>query len=273
MSLCILETEIMLYEELLVFAKDRLQEFFKNVTLFDNQFNFTEFSKDCYECMFTSNNPDYPKTVKELKTEVPELQAVCKKCGPYYMNPRNGSHMKYDLMMGQLFEDILIDFFTQKLHIKAMHADKNNKQYPDCMVLCGDKQIAAYFEVKYHSAPFISAINKINRYCYEGSITLDYKKIIKQLELIDSDIERPVFYLHWVDFPCLKGVFFETSEQVKQYIYEAGEEFSREKRIGDNEKNPKNVYLSKFYSPLLQMGSFEEFVELIRNIIKEKNHK
>lgn len=263
----------MLYEELLSFSKNRLKDFFKNVTLFENQFEYSDFNQKCYDCMFLYNNQEKPKTVKELKVEVTELAPICKKCGPYYMNPRNSSHIKYDLMMGQLFEDILIDFFTQKLHIKAMHADKSNKQYPDCMILCGDKQIAAYFEVKYHSAPFISAINKINRYCYEGSITLDYKKIIKQLELIDSDIERPVFYLHWVDFPCLKGIFFETSEQIKQYIYESGEEFSREKRIGDDEKNAKSVYLTKFYSPLLQMGSFEEFVETIRNIIKEKNHK
>ncbi|MCH5165008.1 MAG: hypothetical protein J1G01_01235 [Clostridiales bacterium] len=263
----------MLYDELLIFSKDKIAEFFKNVTLFDNQFNFTEFHKICYENMYAVNNSDCPSTVKELKSQIQELAMVCKKCGPYYMNPRNSSHIKYDLMMGKLFEDILIDFFTQKLHIKAMHADNSNKQYPDCMILCGDKQIAAYFEVKYHSAPFISAINKINRYCYEGSITLDYKKIIKQLELIDSDIERPVFYLHWVDFPCLKGVFFETSEQIKQYIYDNGEEFSREKRVGDDEKNPKSIYLSKFYSPLLQMGTFEEFVELIRKIIKEKKHK
>ena len=263
----------MLYKELLTFAEKRIADFFKNVILFDNQFGFEQFNEVCYNYMYEYNKPESPSTVKELKAQIPELTMVCKKCAQYYMNPRNSSHIKYDLMMGKLFEDILIDFFTQKLHIKAMHADNSNKQYPDCMILCSDKQIAAYFEVKYHSAPFISAINKINRYCYEGSITLDFKKIIKQLELIDSDIQRPVFYLHWIDFPCLKGIFFETSEQIKQYIYENGEEFSREKRAGDDEKNPKNVYLAKFYSPLLQMGSFEEFVELIKNIIKGKNHK
>lgn len=263
----------MLYEELLSFAKPRLDSFFSNVALFENQFNYSEFNRDCYDQMYVSNEQDKIKTVKELKASIPELASICKKCGPYYMNPRNSSRIKYDLIMGQLFEDILIDFFTQKLNMKAMHADKSNKQYPDCMFLCGDKQIAAYFEVKYHSAPFISAINKINRYCYEGSITLDYKKIIKQLEIIDSDIERPVFYLHWVDFPCLKGIFFETSEQIKQYIYTNGEEFAREKRAGDEEKNPRSVYLSKFYSPLLQMGTFEEFVELIKSIIKERSHK
>lgn len=256
-----------LYEELLEFSKDRINEFFKNVTLFEGQFNYTEFNKVCYEKMYIDNKYESLKTVKNLKEEILELKEMCRKCGTYYMNPRNSSKIKYDLMMGQLFENIFIDFFNEKLKIKVTHADKSNKKYPDCMILKKDRGIAAYFEVKYHSAPFISAINKINRYCYEGSVTLDYKKIINQLEIIESDLERPVFYLHWIDYPCLKGVFFETSEQVKDYIFKHGEEFSREEREGDKDKNPKSVYLGKFYSPLLQMGNFEEFVEIVRKML------
>lgn len=255
-----------LYKELLDFSQDRIKDFFKNVELFDGQFEYNEFNEKCYAQMYSNNSNDNIKTVKELKNEITVLPECCKKCGIYYMNPRNKSKLKYDLIMGQLFENILIDFFNQKLKVKALHADKKNKSYPDCMILKKDKGIAAYFEVKYHSAPFILAKNKINRFCYEGSITLDYKKIIKQLEIIESDLERPVFYLHWIDFPCLKGIFFETSEQVKDYILKNGEEFSRQEREGDLDKNPKSVYLGKFYSPLLQMGTFEEFVEIIKKI-------
>lgn len=256
-----------LYEELLEFSKERIEDFFKNISLFDGQFEYNSFNDECYKNMYLNNNQSSIKTVKDLKEIIPNLKETCKKCGAYYMNPRNTSKMKYDLIMGQLFENLLIDFLKQKLKINTLHADKSNKKYPDCMILKKDKGIAAYFEVKYHSAPFISAINKINRYCYEGSITLDYKKIINQLDIIESDLERPVFYLHWIDFPCLKGIFFETSEQVKNYIFEHGEEFSREKRYGDNEKSPKSIYLGKFYSPLLQMGDFEEFISIIKRII------
>ncbi len=257
-----------LYKELLDYSNERIKDFFKNVELFEGQFEYSEFNEECYSKMYINNNNDDIKTVKELKSEIDGLSEKCKKCGAYYMNPRNKSKIKYDLIMGQLFEDILIDFFTEKLKIKTMHADNKNKSYPDCMILKKDRGIAAYFEVKYHSAPFILAKNKINRYCYEGSTTLDYKKIIKQLELIESDLERPVFYLHWIDYPCLKGIFFETSEQVKDYILKNGEEFERQEREGDLDKNPKSVYLGKFYSPLLQMGSFEEFIDIIKNIIK-----
>jgi len=143
------------------------------------------------------------------------------------------------------------------------------------MILGQDKGILAYFEVKYHNAPFVTAINKINRYCYEGSATLDYNKIIKQLELIDSELDRPTFYLHWIDYPCLKGIFFETSEQVKDYLYQSGEEFERKEREGDfkivNEEYSiikKVGYTKKFYSPLLQMGTFEEFVKIINDMKK-----
>ena len=256
-----------LYEELLEFSKERINEFFKNVELFEGQFEYNDFNRICLDKMYINNTQENIKTVKELKEEIPELSNMCRKCGAYYVKPRNKSLIKYDLMMGKLFENILIDFLKEKLKINALPADKTNKKYPDCMILKKDRGIAAYFEVKYHSAPFISAINKINRYCYEGSVTLDYKKIINQLEIIESDLERPVFYLHWIDFPCLKGVFFETSEQVKDYILTHGEEICREKREGDEEKNPKSVYLGKFYSPLLQMGDFEEFISIIKDII------
>lgn len=64
----------MLYEELLSFSKNRLKDFFKNVTLFENQFEYSDFNKKCYDCMFLYNNQEKPKTVKELKAEVFEQE-------------------------------------------------------------------------------------------------------------------------------------------------------------------------------------------------------
>jgi hypothetical protein len=93
------------------------------------------------------------------------------------MIPRNKSHMILDLQMGQFFENILIKYINEVVKIPAMHGDKSNKRYPDCMILGKDKGILAYFEVKYHGAPFISALQKMNRYCYESSTTLDVNKI------------------------------------------------------------------------------------------------
>ncbi|WP_449623074.1 hypothetical protein [Robertmurraya sp. Marseille-Q9965] len=258
-----------LYEELLEFNKEKIDHFFRNTTLFENQFKYSDFNNLCYNKMYEEVPTDGSiKSVKELKSEIDDLAPMCKKCGPYFSNPRNKSIKGLDVQLGKFLEDLIIDFMNQKLKIKALHADKKNKRYPDCMVLNTDKGILAYFEVKYHGAPFISAIHKIGRYCYEGSATLDIEKVTKQIELIESELDRPTFYLHWIDYPCLKGIFFETSEQVKNYIYEVGEEFEREEREGDLKGTRRVGYKKKIYSPLHQMGTFEEFIEIIQDMKK-----
>ena len=137
---------------------------------------------------------------------------------------------------------------------------------PNCKVVKENNEVVAYFDVKFHGAPFVSALQCIGRYCYEGSATLDYKKIENQLELI-KDIKVPVFYVHWIEYPCLKGIFFETAEQVKNYIQNQHETFARKEREGDNEKGKNSVYLKKMYSPLLKMKNFEDFVKILKDLV------
>lgn len=254
-----------MYEEILDIYGEKIESFFRNAPTFKNQLKYEAVNDKCFKAMYKNNSASSPKKVKELKEKIPELTCMCKNCGAYYMNPRNKSRMKLDLVMGQFFEDILIDYFNNYLKIPVEHGDKSNKQYPDCMILGKDRGIIAYFEVKYHCAPFIMAYQKIGRYCYEGSATLDAKKITRQLEIIESDIERPVFYIHWIDYPCLKGIFFETSEQVKETIRNE-QVFERRAREGDLDKSPRSIYREKVYSPLLEMGTMEEFVEIIKRM-------
>ena len=265
----------MLYEDFIKNKQEEIFDFFKNVKLQEQQFSYAEFNERCYEQMYQNNNQDNIKTVKQLKSEISDLSITCKKCAEYFMKPRNKSIKGLDVQMGIFLEKILMDYLNEKLHIKAIPADKSNKKYPDCMILGSDKGILCYFEVKYHGAPFIQASNKIKRFCYEGSATLDYEKVKKQIEIIESELDRPTFYLHWIDYPCLKGLFFETSEQVKSYLYQSNIEFEREVREGDykivNDSYKivnKVGYTTKIYSPLLQMGTFEEFIDIIQDIKK-----
>lgn len=248
------------YEELLEFGGERIFDFLKNARLHESQFKYSEFNEVCYKKMYIENNQDSIKTVKELKEEIPELKDTCKGCGSYFMNPRNKSIKGLDVQFGRLLEDVIIDFLKTKYKLNVTHGDNSNKKYPDCMLLSGDKGILAYFEVKYHGAPFISAINKIGRYCYEGSATLDLNKLVKQIEIVESELDRPVFYLHWIDYPCLKGLFFETSDQVKNELFILGEEFNREEREGDfNESGKKTGYTGKFYAKLLEIAFKKSF--------------
>lgn len=256
----------MLYQELLESCKQRFDEFFKNVPIFENQFCWNEYNDACYNLMYTANTPESICPVKTLKEQIPELAPLCKKCGAFFIPARNKSLPKYDVIMGQQHEEALMDFLSKKLGVETARADLDNRSLPDCKILRPDGTVAAYFEVKFHGAPFIMALSKTGRFCYEGSATLDYKKIEKQLALIDS-LDAPVFYVHWIEYPCLKGIFFETSEQVACYIKEQHETFEREKRAGDDQKSAGAVYLKKMYSPLLEMGDFEAFIDLLKNLI------
>lgn len=264
------EEDTMLYQELLDFSRKRLDAFFSNVRIFENQFTWSDFNAACYRHMYAENPGEHPAAVKELKEEIPELKGMCKKCGDFFMPQRNESIPKYDVILGKQHEDLLMGFLAKKLNARIERGDLENRRYPDCAIYDEKGNIAAYFEVKFHGAPFISAKRFTDRYCYEGSATLDYKKIEKQLDIIKREIDVPVYYVHWIEYPCLKGVFYETAEQVEQYINRQHVEFERKKREGDEQKAKENRYYTKMYSPLLAMGSFEEMVEEFSAVLQRE---
>ena len=256
------------YEELLEYSKSRFDDFLKNVIIFENQFGFSKFNCECYKYMYEKNSYDSIKTVKELKEIIPELKDTCKKCGNFFIPQRNKSIPKYDVILGKQHEEVLMEFLSNELGVIIERGDLENRSYPDCKILNNEGKIIAYFEVKFHGAPFVSALALTKRYCYEGTPTLDYKKIEKQLNIIKEEINVPVFYVHWIAYPCLKGIFYETSDHVEEYISLKHAEFEREKRDGDNEKSTGAVYLKKMYSPLLELGTFESFIEKLRDLIR-----
>ena len=94
----------MLYEELLQSSKERFDEFFKNVPIFENQFQWSDFNQKCYDLMYEQNSYETFASVKELKNSIPELKDICKKCGEFYIPARNKSIPKYDVILGKQHE-------------------------------------------------------------------------------------------------------------------------------------------------------------------------
>lgn len=257
------------YSEFLEFSRSQIDNFFKNVPLFENQFKFSEESKNYYQKIFLDQrNAEKIKTVAELKNEIPGYSKLYKEAAKYYSVPRNKSVKGLDVRLGIFLEDLLIDFLNKRFKLNVKHADKKNKQYPDCMLLGPDRGILAYFDLKYHSAPFIQSKRYLGREPYESSATLDVKKVTKQIELIDTELDRPCFYVHWLDYHDLKGIFFESSNQVKDYIYNNGIQFNRKDREGDYSIVKKVGYTEKVYSPLFNMGTFDEFVDVLIDLKK-----
>jgi hypothetical protein len=255
---------IELYKELLKSAETIRTDFLKNTPLFENQLQFTELNELCYKKMY-----EEILTTKEIKNtlllyeEVPGLRELYQRARKYYLQIRNKSIKGLDVQLGNKFDEAMIDFLKSK-GILASRADIKNKKLPDIMVLDKTRNIKAYIELKYHSAPFMLSWKLIGREPYEGSITMDSDKLKKQLIEIDSELERPVYFVHWVDFPDLKGVFFNTNEQIKEYLEKQAIQFNRKERTGDYKLETKVGYTEKFYPPLHEMGNFKELLQHLK---------
>jgi len=261
----------LIYKSLLNFGKERLEEYFKNVELFETQYKFNQINADCNLKMYQKIQPqDKYLPRQDFFTEIPGLETECKKCWKYFINPRNKSVKGLDIQLGKLLEEIFIDFFKEKQKINIVRADLKNRRYPDLLILDSSKSIIGYIELKYHAAPFLLTYKmREGRECYEGSLTLDKKKIEKQIAIIYSELDRPVFFVHWVDFPCVKGIFYQTSEQLHDYLLNNNDNFTRKEREGDIKENKdgtkKSVgYYEKIYPSITEMGNFVDLLNLIK---------
>jgi len=257
---------IELYKELLTLAEPIRSDYLKNVPTFENQLKFDTINETCYEEMYEKiPNKDSVIPTNLLYKKIAGLEEMCKSARKFFLSPRNKSIKGLDVQLGLQFENSFIEFLKSK-KILAMRADSKNKKLPDIMVLDKTRNIKAYIELKYHNAPFVLAYKLLNREAYEGSITLDTDKLKKQLIEIESNLDRPVYFVHWVDFPDLKGIFFNTNEQLKDYLAKDPIHFIRGEREGDfkptNYQISKKIgYTEKFYPPLHEMGDFSELLE------------
>ena len=265
---------IHLYRELLKHSENLKNVFLKNAKTFENQLDFTKLNEECYYKLYSEI-----KDIKSIKPinffykTIEGLEEINKKAYKFYINPRNRSIKGLDVQLGNKFDEVLINFLNSK-GIKAARADTKNKKLPDIHVLDNSKNIKAYIEHKYHNAPFMLSHKLIGREAYEGSITMDSKKLKKQIIECESElVDRPVYIVHWVDFPHLKGIFFNTLSQIKFYLDKNDNEFERKSREGDykivNKVNLKKGYLEKFYPPLHEMGDFDELIKLLSPNVKK----
>ena len=98
----------MLYKELLISCKERFDEFFANVPIFENQFVWSDFNAKCYEAMYVNNTYKNIAEVKNLKEAIPELKDICKKCAEFYIPQRNKKALMYQFVASALDTTIAI---------------------------------------------------------------------------------------------------------------------------------------------------------------------
>ena len=264
-----LDSSIELYKELLKHT-DELLVFLENDKLFHNHFKFNEINEKCYVEMYENVKPNSKiPTLPELKQIIPNLDTLENEAYKFFIKPRNKSIKGLDVQKGNKIDEVIIKFLNSQ-KINCMRADVKNKKLPDLQILDKTRNISAYIEVKYHGAPFMLSRKLIGRENYEGSITLDTKKLRNQVVECKSEIpDRPVYILHWLDFHHLKGIFFNTLDQIEDYL-ELGTEFTRNTREGDyklvNRVNLQKGYIEKFYPPLHEMGDLSELVQKLKSL-------
>jgi len=255
-----------LFHELLTLCDDII-DFTEKSKTFPGQFEFNKLNEKCYSKIYKGMKEVIPR--KDLFTSIEDLDKQCSACWKFYLAPRNKSVKIFDLHLGKKFEKKILEFLKSK-GVDCRTGDKENKMFPDNVVYQGDEK-KAYLEIKYQSAPWIFAFREkdTNRECYEGSTALDIKKLKQQQELVDEGkITVPVYYVYWLDFPCVKGIFFISLEDMHNFYKNEAKIFDRKEREGDfkvvNGQKKKISATAKIHPSLFNMKSFEELLEVLK---------
>lgn len=265
--------------ELLDFAGKRLLKVLENHPLYPTQLTFDkEFNSCCISCMYDSQRDGTSYLPRQdFWPRIGNLKNVCASCWSFYLDPRNDSVKSLDIRLGKYFEDEFMGFLRTK-GIESIRGDRERKNYPDIAILGKGLKPSCYVEHKYLTAPFVKVhIFVRGRECYEGSTTLDTgEKIAAQRQIVETEITVPVFYVYWLDYPCIKGIFFMGSKDVFAHIDSVqGTEWVRKERSGDFVDTGKGKlkvgHLNKVYLPLLRMGNFDELIKSIEKQVDEKS--
>lgn len=147
---------------------------------------------------------------------------------------------------------IIANWLKKKKKLNVIQWEPNNINYPKFMLLGTDKGILAYIEFFYHQSN--TEVDDIT--AGRTGICHLMNDLRRRLSLVDSDLDRPVFYVHILDYPNQKGVFFETTEMIKNNIFEKSE-------CACNGKNG-----SLYFSDISEMGDFSELVCMFEDLKK-----
>ncbi len=79
---------------------------------------------------------------------------------------------------------------------------------------------------------------------------------MKKISLVDSELDRPVFYIHILDSEDHQDIYFETTEQIKDVIFSGNYDITQ---------NEGESYLC---SQINCMGTFEELMTIFMDLKK-----
>ena len=85
-----------------------IQDFMERTPQYHSFLKFSDFNRICEKEMFKQGI----KPRQEFFKIIPGLEEECKQCWNFYLNPRNKSIKKYDVLYGKKFENVFIKFLN-----------------------------------------------------------------------------------------------------------------------------------------------------------------
>lgn len=135
-------------------------------------------------------------------------------------------------------ENAVCDYLLKHHKIKTERASYEGRLYPELLILDRTRNIFGYLSIHYH-----------NTEDFNSDFQKDFDRITrKRIQVYYSELDRPVFFLHWFSTEDSEGIYFITSEQVQDILV--------------NEKTENSQTF--FYPRKDIMGDFAEFIHIVK---------
>lgn len=145
--------------------------------------------------------------------------------------------------------DYIAQWMQKKYGLKIVRWDPNKADYPIFMFLGGDRGILSYVEFFYHNSDTALDQETISKF----AICHNVKDSVSRISLVDAELDRPVFYVHIINYANAKGIFYETADTIKNDLLE------KRKLSKDNQ----------YYFPgIKEMGTLSELIEVLKDLKK-----
>lgn len=145
--------------------------------------------------------------------------------------------------------DYIAQWMQKKYGLKIVRWEPNKTDYPVFMFLGGDRGILSYVEFFYHNADTELDHETISKF----AICHNVKDAVSRISLVDSELDRPVFYVHIINYANAKGIFYETADTIKNDLLE-------KKKLSKDDR---------YYFPgIKEMGTLSELIDVLKDLKK-----
>ena len=134
-----------------------------------------------------------------------------------------------------------LGYLKEKNRFCIVNWQPTKSEYPNHIFLSGDKGILAYLDFQY-----LESENSFTR----RNIQISSNLLLKKLQVADSQLDRPIFFIYFLNYVDKHGVFFETNEQIKDRWFH-------------------NEITNETYSPVIEeMGDYNNLISILTDLKK-----